>query len=66
MIWAGASSGTHVRGLARLCCIVARLVHRPDPEGLGVERSLLRDPMACECVGFRQEESPWPSGCNAS
>jgi hypothetical protein len=65
MTWAGASIGRQT-GLARLCCILTRMVQAPDPDVPGGEHSLPPDPLACNCVGFEQEESPWPSGCQAS
>jgi hypothetical protein len=66
MTWAGAWSRSHTTGLARLCCILTRLVRAPEHDASGGEHSLPLDPLACECVGVRQEESPWPSGCHAS
>jgi hypothetical protein len=66
MTWVGASSATQATGMARLCCILTRLVEGPDLGVPGDASSLPRDPLACQCVGFRQEESPWPSGCQAS
>ena len=66
MTWAGAWSRSHTTGLARLCCILIRLMQAPDLGASGGDPSLPLDPLACECVGVRQEESPWPSGCQAS
>ena len=66
MTWAGASSERQTTGLARVCCILTRLVQAPAFDVPRGEHPLPLDPLACQCVGFRQEESPWPSGCEAS
>lgn len=66
MTWAGAMSERPTTGLTRLCCILTRLVRAPDPAVPGGEQALPLGPFTCECVDFRQEESPWRSGCRAS